>query len=168
MQHRMLAVAALAAVATAVPLAAAQGATTSKAKVARGVFYGGVTASRYPIVIQLSKTAKKVVRATIGLELTCEMPGDLTLPDNFKDLPISKAGKFSNTYAETPATLPDPATGISKIQFSGYIKGRVNAAKTAITGTWNQKIVAYSAADPTGATVLYTCDSGVVSYSAKQ
>ncbi|MDX6680223.1 MAG: hypothetical protein QOG94_262 [Solirubrobacteraceae bacterium] len=167
MLHRMLVAVALATVAAVTPLAAAQGATT-KAKAAPGVFFGGVTAARYPVVIQLSKTGKKVVRASIGLELTCEMPGDLTLPDSFKDLPISKAGKFSNSYQETPDTVPDPATGISKIQFSGSITGKLNAAKTTIKGTWSQKIVAYSAADPTGATVLYTCDSGAVNYTAKQ
>ena len=167
MQHRMLAVAALATIAAAAPLAAAQGATTSKAKVTQGVFYGGVTAAGYPVVIQLSKTGKKVVKATIGLELTCTTPGDVTLPDTFKNLPISSTGKFSYTYGPEEV-VGDPATGVSKVQVSGSITGKVNQAKTRVNGTWNQKIVAFSAADPTGATILDTCDSGVVSYTAKQ
>ena len=117
MQHRMLAVAALAAVSVAAPIAAAQGAT-STAKVMQGVFYGGVTATGYPVVIQLSKTGRKVVKATIGLELKCQTPGDITLPDSFKNIPVSKAGKFSHTYGPEEIAA-DPATGVSKVQVTG-------------------------------------------------
>ena len=167
MQHRMLAVAALAAVSVAAPIAAAQGAT-STAKVVRGVFYGGVTASGYPVVIQLSSTGRKVVKATIGLELKCQTPGDITLPDSFKNIPVSKTGKFSHAYGPEEIAA-DPATGVSKVQVSGSISGKwANRAHTRIKGTWTQKIIAISAADPTGATILDTCDSGVVSYRVDQ
>jgi hypothetical protein len=164
----MLAAAALTAVTVAAPIAGAQGATATKAKVVQGVFYGGVTVAGYPVVIQLSATGRKVVRATIGLELKCTTPGDITLPDSFKDIPVSKTtGKFSHTYGPEEIAA-DPATGVSKVQVSGSISGTVNKAKTRVKGTWTQKIVAFSAADPTGATILDTCDSGVVSYTAKQ
>lgn len=167
MQHRMLAVAALAAVTAAVPLAAAQGATSSRAKVVQGVFYGGVTAAGYPVVVQLNATGRKVVRATIGLELRCATPGDITLPDSFKNIPVSRTGRFSHSYGPEEVAA-DPATGVSKVQVSGSITGTVNKARTRVKGTWNQKIIAISAADPTGATVLDTCDSGVVNYTARQ
>jgi hypothetical protein len=163
MQRRMLAVAALAAVAATGPIAAAEGAA-SKAKAAQNFVFGGVTSSGYPVVIRLSRTGKQVVRATIGLELKCQTPGDLTLPDYFEKLPV-KAGKFGVTYG--PVEIPgDAATGVSKVVVSGFVKGRVNQARTQIKGTWSQQVIAYSAADPTGATVLDTCDSGVVSYTA--
>jgi hypothetical protein len=163
MQRRMLAVAALATVAAAGPIAAAEGAA-SKSKVSPSFVYGGVTSSGYPVVIRLSRTGKQVVRATIGLELKCQTPGDLTLPDYFEKLPV-KAGKFGVTYG--PVEIPgDAATGVSKVVVSGSIKGRVNQARTQIKGTWSQQVVAYSAADPTGATVLDTCDSGAVSFTA--
>jgi len=166
MQRRMLAVAALATVAATAPIAAAQGAASSKAKVAQGFVFGGVTATGYPVVIRLSRSGKRVVRASIGLELKCQTPGDLTLPDFFEKLPIT-AGRFGVAYG--PQEIPgDPATGVSKIVVSGFIKGRVNRARTQIKGTWSQQVVAYNAADPTGATVLDTCDSGVVSYTADQ
>ena len=167
MQHRMLAAAALAAVSVAAPIAAAQGATSSRAKVVQGVFYGGVTASGYPVVIQLSATGRKVVRATIGLELKCQTPGDITLPDAFKDIAVSRTtGRFAHSYGPEEIAA-DPATGVSKIQVSGSITGTVNKAKTRVKGTWSQKIVAFSAADPTGATILDTCEA-VVSYTARQ
>jgi hypothetical protein len=164
----MLAVAALAAISVTAPIAAAQAATSSTATVARGFFFGGVTAAGYPVVIQLSKTGKKVVKATIGLELTCQTPGDITLPDSFTNLPISAAGKFAHSYGPEEIAA-DPATGVSKVQVSGSIAGRwANRAHTRIKGTWTQKIVAISAADPTGATILDTCDSGVVPYRVDQ
>ena len=163
MQRRMLAVAALAAVAAAGPIAAAEGAA-SKAKAAQNFVFGGVTSSGYPVVIRLSRTGKQVVRAAIGLELKCQTPGDLTLPDVFEKLPIA-AGKFGVTYGPTEIA-GDPATGVSKVVVSGFIKGRVNKNRTQIRGTWSLKVLAYSAADPTGATVLDNCDSGVVSYTA--
>jgi len=165
MKRRMLAVAALTSLAAAGPIAAAQG-QTSNSKTLTNVVFGGVAAQGYPVVIQLSKTGKKVVTATIGIEMKCSTPGDLTVPDTFKNLTVSSTGKFSAKYG--PAEVPaDPATGVSKIIVSGFITGTVNRAKTSIKGTWNAKLVAINAADPTGATVLDTCDSGSVNYTAK-
>jgi secreted PhoX family phosphatase len=167
MQRRMLAIAVLATVAATTSIAAAQAATSSKTAVAQGFVYGGVTASEFPVVIELSKSRKKVVRASIGLDLKCQTPGgDLMLPDSFKNIPIA-GGKFSSTYG--PQDVPgDALTPISKLVVTGSITGKVNKAKTTVKGTWRQKVVAIAASDPTGATILDTCDSGVVSYSAKQ
>ena len=165
MHRSMLAVAALALVAVAGPTAVAQSAT-SKAKITQGYVYGGVTASGYPVVIKLSKSGKQVVRATMGLELKCQTPGDLTLPDFFQKLPVV-GRKFGVTYGPQEVA-GDPATGVSKIVISGSITGQVNKALTRIKGTWSQTIVAYSAADPTGATVLDTCSTGTINYTAEQ
>ncbi len=106
------------------------------------------------------------MRATIGLELKCQTPGDLTLPDFFENLPVV-GRKFGVTYG--PQEIAgDPATGVSKIVVSGSITGQVNKKRTQIKGTWSQTIVAYSAADPTGATVLDTCSTGTIRYTADQ
>lgn len=165
MHRSMLAVATLALGAIVGPTAVAQSAT-SKARITQGYVYGGVTASGYPVVIKLSRTAKQVVRATMGIELKCQTPGDLTLPDFFEKLPVV-GRKFGVTYG--PQDIPgDPATGVSKLVVSGSITGHVNKALTRITGTWSQTIVAYSAADPTGATVLDTCSTGTIRYTADQ
>ncbi len=165
MKRRMLAVATLAALAVAGPVAIAQGAT-SKSKTLTDVVFGGVAAQGYPVVIELSKSAKKVVTATIGIEMKCLTPGDITVPDTFKNLTINSSGKFSSAYG--PTDVPgDPSVGILKIVVSGSITGTLNKARTRIKGTWNAKVVAISAADPTGATVLDSCDSGKVNYTAK-
>ncbi len=163
MHRRILSVAALASLAVAGPVALAQGATL-------GTVFGGVTAQDFPVVIQLNKTGRQLVRATIGLDLKCQMPPDITIPDDVTPpkggtIPI-KAGKFT---AEQPPTVvdADPVNGVPKLEVSAKLTGRVNKARTQIKGTWQRKVVIYSPADPTGATVLDTCDTGVLSYTAK-
>lgn len=165
MKRRMLAVAALTSLAVAGPIAVAQGAS-SRAKVTQGVVFGAVTSQGYPVVIQLSKTGRQVVRATIGMDLTCQVPPEITIPDDVEKLRVSAAGRFS---AEQPVTrIPaDPAAGTPALDVSAKLTGTVNKARTQIKGTWQRKIVIYNPADPTGTAVLDTCDSGVLRFTAR-
>lgn len=170
MQRRMLAVVAVASVAAAGPIAAAQGAS-SRAKPTSGVVYGGVlsvvesgvSVPGFPVLIELSKTGRKVVRASIGLDLKCQMPGSITIPDFVDNLPVSSAGKFR---AEQPLTHLDanPAQELPPLDISAKITGTVNRTRTKIKGTWQRRIVIY---DATGANVIDTCDTGVLSFTAK-
>jgi hypothetical protein len=166
MQPRILAGTALASLAAAGSLAVAQGATAkTSAKVVQGVVYGGFTAQDYPVVLELSKTGRQVVKASIVMDLKCNVPPDASLPDSYTKLPISAAGKFSYTAPVTriPASPKSPALDVS-----GMITGQVDKAKTRIKGTWQLKVVAYDPMDPTGVAVLDSCDSGVLHYAARQ
>ena len=167
MQRRMLAIAALASLSVAGPVAAAQGASASK--VTQGVVYGAVTSQDYPVVIKLSKTGRKVVRATIGIDLRCQVPPNITLPDDVKNIPVSAAGKFAAEQpAERVTTPADPASGAPAItlEISAKLTGQVNRTRTRIKGTWQRKIVIFNPADPTGVAILDTCDSGVLNFTA--
>lgn len=169
MQPRILAGAALASLVAAGPVAVAQGAAAAKtkAKVVQGVVYGGVTAQDYPVVLQLSKTGRQVVKANIVLDMKCKTPPNASLPDSYTKLPVSAAGKFS--YTAPVARIPaNSTTGTPALDVSGTITGQVNKAKTRIKGTWQLKVVAYDPMDPTGMGVLDSCDSGVLHYTAKQ
>jgi hypothetical protein len=169
MQRRMLAVATLAALSVAGPVAAAQGAA-SKSKVTQGVVYGAVTSQGYPVTIKLSKTGRKVVRATIGIDLKCQIPPDITLPDDVKNIAVSAAGKFTAEQApERITTAGDPAQGIPPItlEVSAKLTGQVNKARTRIKGTWQRKVVIFNPADPTGVAIADTCDSGVLKFTAE-
>jgi hypothetical protein len=159
MQRRMLAVAALASLGVAGPVALAQGATL-------GTVFGGVTAQDYPVVIQMSKTFRKVVRADIGLDLACQMPPDITIPDGVKNISVSRTGSFA---AEQPVTrVPaDPVAGVPALDISARLTGKINKAHTSIKGTWQRKVVIYNPADPTATQVLDSCDTGVLHYTAK-
>ena len=166
MQRRILAAAALAALAAAGPITATDAATKSK-RAASGVVYGAVTSQGYPVVVELSKSGRKVVSASIGLEVKCQMPPDITLPDSFTSMRISKSGSF---HAEIPVTrLPaEPEAGFGALDVSASIKGRVNKAHTRVVGTWQRTIVIYDVADPTATKVFDTCDSGPLRFRAKQ
>ena len=159
MQRRMLAVTALASLGIAGPVALANGATI-------GTVYGGVTAQEYPVVLQLSKNGRKLVRADIGLEMKCQMPPDIEIPDGVKNIPIGAAGKFtaSQPVTRVPADL---AAGVPAFDVSAKLTGRVNKARTQIKGTWQRKIVLYDPADPTTTKVYDTCDTGVLSFTAR-
>jgi hypothetical protein len=170
MQRKIIAVAALAACAIAGPVAAAD-ASASKSAVAKGVVFGGVTGAvgdlqGYPIVLELNKAGTRVVKANVVLDLGCQMPPNITgLGDGYSNIPIKK-GAFTAAFG--PERIPaNPTAGTPALDTSGTIKGRVNKARTKITGTWSYKVIAYNPADPTGATVLDTCDSGNVKYSLK-
>jgi hypothetical protein len=168
MQPRILAGAALASLVAAGPVAVAHGAAAkTKAKVVQGVFYGGVTAQDYPVVLQLSKTGRQVVKANIVLDLKCKAPPEASLPDSYTKLPINAEGKFSYTAPVTRIPANPPA-GTPALDVSGTITGQVDKAKTRIKGTWQLKVVAYDSMDPTGKGVLDTCDSGVLHYTARQ
>lgn len=170
MQRRILTVAAILACAIAVPAVTAQAA--SKRSVTQGVVFGGVTGvvagglQGYPVVFELNKAGNKINRADIVLDLACPVPPHATgLGDGYKNLPIV-GGAFSSKFG--PERIPaDPATGSPALDVQGSIAGKVNKARTKITGTWSLKFTLYDPADPTGATVLGVCDSGAVKYTAK-
>lgn len=161
MQRRIFAIAALAACVVPLPTA------VSAAKAAAGVVYGAETSPGYPVVIELSKTGRKVVKASIGLELKCQMPPDVTLPDAIRNVPVSRTGRFRTSQPVTRIDA-DPATGQPALDVSASVIGRVNKARTRITGTWQRKIVIYNAGDPATSGVFDTCDTGALRFTAKQ
>jgi len=164
MKRRMLAVGALTSLAVAGPITAAQGAS-SRANVTQGVVYGAVTSQSFAVMIELSKTGRKVVKAAIGLDLKCQVPPDITIPDGVTNIPVSAAGKFQAEQAETvPA---DPVSGVPRLDVTAKLTGQVNKARTRIIGTWTRKVVIYNPADPTGVAIADTCDSGLLRFTAK-
>jgi hypothetical protein len=171
MKRTMLAGAVVTACVIAAPVAAAQG-STIKSQSARGVVYGGVTGivagslQGYPVVFELNKAGTKILNADIVVDLACSVPPNATgLGDSYKNIPI-KHGAFKTKFG--PARIPaDPAAGTGAVDVSGSMAGRVNQARTKINGTWSLKMVLHDPADPTGAAVLDTCDSGTVNYTAK-
>jgi len=169
MQRSLLTVAVLAACAVARPVTAASGSARSIGL--PGVVYGGVTSAAgdlqgRPVVIELNKAGTKVVKADIVIDLACAVPPNaMGFGDVYKNIPI-RAGSFKAGFG--PERIPaDPATGRGALDVSGSFQGKRNMARTKITGTWSLKFVYYNPADPTGTTVLDTCDSGLVKFTAK-
>jgi hypothetical protein len=120
---------------------------------------GGVTGDGWPVTVEVNKSGKQVVRASIGLTLTCTSGALLPLPDFYKKLKISKKGKFGSSFG--PGTVNNPDG--TKTTIEGSMSGKVNKPRTKASGRWQLKVTDLSA---TGV-VTDTCDSGSVSWRAK-
>ena len=147
------------AVAIGAPLVASASPQATSAAAA-GAVYGGVTPQGWPVVVELNKSRKQVVKATIGLGLNCTSGGLIPLPDEYRKLKISKKGKFGGSFGPAPSHNPDGTTTV----FEGSMSGKLNSAKTKLSGKWQFKLTEHAA---TGA-VTDTCDSGSVSWKVRQ
>ena len=124
-----------------------------------GVVFGGLTSQSTPIVLETSKTGRQVVRAVVGLRLSCASGGIDREFDGYVKLTV-KNRKFGASFGPVVQRNDDGTT----IDAEGSIAGSFNRARTKATGTWRLKLTFHDAA---GA-VTDTCDSGSVSWSAKQ
>lgn len=123
-----------------------------------GTVYGGATSQGLPIVIQTSKSGRKV-KALIAIRLKCTSGAIFTLPDGYS-MAVSKKGKFGGTFGpETNRNQDGTST-----DFEGSLSGTFNKARTKVSGKWSFK---GTDRDMAGA-VTDTCDSGSVSWAVKQ
>ena len=153
-----------AAVAVAVPVAATASSHVSgpgaQGSAAAGLVYGGQTSQGWPVVVQLSKNRRQVVRVITGLHLDCTRDEFSNIPDGYLRLPVNKRRRFSSSFGPDTNRNPDGTTA----DFSGSISGGFNRARSKVSGTWHFHITDY---DTSGAQTG-TCDSGNVRWSAKQ
>jgi hypothetical protein len=124
-----------------------------------GTVLGGRTSQGWPIVIELNKAGTQVVRVSAGLHLTCTSGSIVNLPDEYRKVAVSKAGKFSLSFGPTTRKNDNGTT----TDFEGSITGKLNKARTKATGKWSFKGTDHDAAG----TVTDTCDSAKVSWTAK-
>lgn len=125
-----------------------------------GVIYGGITSQQFPVVLQVSKSRRQIVSAIIGIRAICTSGSAFTAPDGYRRLSISRKGKFSASFGPDTIRHDDGTT----TDLEGSIRGTFNAARTRASGKWRFKGTDH---DGTGA-VTDTCDSGSVSWRAKQ
>lgn len=125
-----------------------------------GVVLGGVTPQSWPVVVELSRNGRQIVRTNIGLDLRCTSGDLFGDSDSFVRLRINKRGRFGLSYGPVTTRNSDGTT----TDFAGAIHGSANAARTKLSGTWELTETFYDAA---GA-VTDTCKSGVVRWKVKQ
>jgi hypothetical protein len=158
--RRVGAVGVAVAVATSLTVAPSEAGSARIGKAAPGVVYGGVTPQNWPVVIEVSKDKRKVVRASIGLLLTCTSGVSFGFPDAYRRVPLSKKGRFNASFGPMPIAHADGTS----TDLQGSVTGATNANRTTMSGTWQVTGVDHDAA---GA-VTDTCDSGKVAWKAKQ
>jgi len=121
--------------------------------------FGGITAQRWPVVVALNKARNRVDQVVIGVHMTCTSGDTFGTSDGYQALKLSKRGRFSTTFG--PQRID--AGGVPADVESKVI-GRIAEGRAAARGVWSLKITLY---DPTGATALDTCESGLVSWTAR-
>ena len=132
----------------------------SAAKAASGFAFGGITPQSWPVVIALNKARNVVDQAVIGLDMACTSGDTFGTSDGLQALKLSKKGRFSATVG--PERID--AGGIPADVESKVI-GRMNKGRASMRGVWSLKITVYDAG---GTTVVDTCESGLVSWTAVQ
>ena len=151
------------AAAAGAPLTAAAseaGRASTAGAAAAGVMYGGFTPQDAPVVVELSRDRRKVVRASIGLRLDCTSGLLFNLPDEYQNMPLSRRGRFGASFGPTKVDRDDGTS----TEFQGSVKGATNARRTKLSGTW--RLIATDR-DAAGA-VTDTCDSGTIAWRVKQ
>lgn len=134
-------------------------AVATKTKAVKGVMFGGLTSQDWPIVIRITANGKKVAETVAGVDASND-EYQLVLPDGFRNLPISKKGRFGMTW------------GPQKVDFgqgyiadcSGQIRGTFSRNRSKASGLWTYRAVVH---DPAGA-IVAVHDTGVVTWSARQ
>ena len=124
-----------------------------------GNTYGTVTPQGQPLIVDMNSTRRKVVRAVVTLEVACTSGADFTFTDKYVDLPVTRAGRFRTSFGPVTERNADGTT----TDYQGRIAGALNDTKTRIAGVWR---IIYTNHDAAG-TVTDTCDSGLVSWKAK-
>ena len=156
----LVAVAALLCVPLGAPAASRHDVGAAGRAPATGTSFGGITSQSFPIVVETAKRGRQVARTTIAIRLTCAGGAFITTPDSFEKLAISKKGKFGASFG--PATIRNDDGTTTDLE--GTISGAFNSSRTRASGKWSFRATDHDAA---GA-VSDTCDSGNVSWSAKQ
>lgn len=160
--RRTVSAAAAVAIAAGAPVVAHASAGEGHAakRAAAGVVYGGVTPQNWPVVIQVSRDHREVVRSAMGFRLACTLDQTEFGSDIYVHVPIHANRRFKDSYSGISDDNPDGTYYV----LSGSLRGRVNRAHTKISGSSR---FAYTLNDANGA-VKNSCDSGVVRFKAKQ
>jgi len=144
-----------------IPIASASPASVvTPSATAVGNTYGGVTSQGMPVFVDMTATRRQVVREVAAVVINCTSGASFTVPDRFTKLAVTRAGRFRVAYGPFTQRNDDGTT----TDFQGRMTGLLNFSKTRITGTWRMIATDHDAA---GA-VTDTCDSGLLTWSAKQ
>jgi hypothetical protein len=122
-----------------------------------GIPYGGLISNRWPVVFQVSRDGRQLVSVVGAIEMKCSEGGSLIVPDSWNRLPLSRRGGFRGTYRDAFEE------GGDRVEISDSIRGRLNRARTRITGKWRSRMTLHQADGS-----VDTCDSGRLRFSAER
>ena len=129
------------------------GQSTAKLKTIR---LGGLTGNGWPVYIQLAANGRLITTAVGAIDAPCTKGGSATFKDKWRFVPVRR-GTFKVVYRDSYTDAG------ATIEVDDSFTGRVNRARTAITGTWRNKMVVR---EPDGS--VDTCDSGALRFTARR
>ena len=119
-----------------------------------GGVFGAVRDDGLPVVIQVSRDGREVVRMAATVPLRCQPSGNmLVLPAAFAHVPIAASGAFQASVE----------THEGEMTFANSVTGRFNPAMTAVTTTWTTKITG-----PNTVGSDTSCESGASIFTASR
>ena len=120
------------------------------------IILGGLTSNGWPVYVELAANGRSIVRAVGAIDAPCSQGGSSTAADKWTYVPVRR-GKFSTTYRDS-----DPEAG-AVFDYDDSFTGKVNRARTVVSGTWRNKLVVRMADGS-----VDTCDSGPLRFKAKR
>jgi len=125
---------------------------------ASGEVLGGFTSQGWPVVVEISKDAKRINTIGIGLDMSCTSGQQAGLRDGWVRLPVGPRGKVHATL-----TIPaSPGSSVSLTGGSDSLTGTLNRRRLTFSGVW-ELILMFK--DSTGH--VDKCDSGRVTFAAR-
>lgn len=124
--------------------------------VGRG-YFAGLTSKGWPVLLRVSRDARRLTRAVAGIEYNCSAGGTFAIPDGWNGLPIRR-GRFRGAVRRS---FMDKGLLVDE---SGTIAGRLNRSRTRIDGSWRTVRLERTA---TGA-IVDVCDSGTLRFTARR
>jgi hypothetical protein len=131
-----------------------------RAAAATGVVYGGRTAEGWPVVVEVTKSQRRIKQAVIGISLRCSSGSLAFYWDQWNNLGVNKKRKFGASGGPVTDRYEDGTSA----DFESRISGTFNRARSKLTGTWRLRTTYHDASG----TVIDACDSGTVRWTAKQ
>jgi len=147
------------AVCGAVAFAPGAGVAAAKPQPPRGTSFAAETA-KGGVQVTISKDGRQVRHVLFAYQSKCSDGTSFYDFDAYVKIPISAARKFSSSFDDPPEPLASqPGATIS---YKQSISGTLNKAGTRIVGTARSS---FAVVNPAGGS--YTCDTGTISFTAR-
>ncbi|HEX6653301.1 MAG TPA: hypothetical protein VF072_11200 [Thermoleophilaceae bacterium] len=116
--------------------------------------FGGLTSDGWPVVAEVTSDGRRVKRIVGAIDSKCSQGGSYAVPSQWRDLRIRRSGAFKASYHDTGVV-----DGV-ELTMSETLVGKVNRARTKLTGTWRAST---TFKNPDGTTDV--CDSGSLRFN---
>ena len=127
------------------------------ARAAGGVF-GGFTAQRWPVVLTLSRSGRRITVAAAAIEARCAAGGETVLPESYRAVRVGRSGAFRESFRDAFRNEGQ------LFEVAGSLRGRFNRARTRVRGAWRVQF----AVEDLATRAVDRCDSGPVGFSVRE